>query len=197
MQAKRHGDAPSPADVAKKIERQLDRLAASIQQFRIDSQRFFAGDLPLPPDELRERLIAELRRLRSANLKGAAATFRLGSLEAQLNSHLDLFTRRQREREQGPRRIAEQGPSLADPETGVLVGRKAERGAVEALYKGLYLKSGTRNPKMDLERFRSYLDRQAEVIRSKTGCEEIQFRIAAQDGKMKLKARPIRRKTST
>ena len=45
---------------------------------------------------------------------------------------------------------------------------------------------------MDIERFRSYIQHQAEVIRTKTGCREIQFRIAVQDGKMKLKARPIR-----
>ena len=48
------------------------------------------------------------------------------------------------------------------------------------------------NPKMDLERFGAYLERQAESIRSKTGCREIQFRLAVEDGKMKLKAKPIR-----
>ena len=46
---------------------------------------------------------------------------------------------------------------------------------------------------MDLGRFRAYLDRQAEVIRKKTGCAEIQFRIAVEEGKMKLKAKPLRR----
>ena len=41
--------------------------------------------------------------------------------------------------------------------------------------------------------FRAYIDRQAEAIRKKTGCAEIQFRIAVEEGKMKLKARPLRR----
>jgi hypothetical protein len=29
------------------------------------------------------------------------------------------------------------------------------------------------------------------AIREKTGCSEVQFRLAAEDGKIKLKARPV------
>ncbi len=173
----------------KALERDIDRLAASIQRFRIDSQRFFAGDLKLPPEELQEKISADLRRLRSASRKGAAANFRLGSLEAQFQSHLDLFGRRLRERERGetyPAAAAEKA-ALPDPMRGVVLGPEGSSAAVEALYKGLH----QRNPKMDLERFRTYIRHQAEVIRAKTGCREIQFRIAVQDGKVKLKARPV------
>ncbi len=179
----------------QQLERDIDRLAASIQRFRIDSQRFFAGDLKLPPDELREKISADLRRLRSASLKGAAANFRLGSLEAKFQSHLDLYGRRLRERELGEmRRVAEEEAArLPDPRKGVILGSKESAPAVEALYQTLY----RRNPKMDLERFRSYIHRQADVIRAKTGCREIQFRVAEQDGKMKLKARPVRQGSST
>ncbi len=67
-------------------------------------------------------------------------------------------------------------------------------GAVEALYKGLYLRRGATRTSMDLERFRSHLEKQAGVIRAKTGCQEIQFRIAEENGKMKIKAKPIKGK---
>ncbi len=175
----------------QQLERDVDRLAASVRKFRIDSQRFFAGDLKVPPDELRERITADFRRLRSASLKGAAANFRLGTLEAQFQSHLDLFGRRLRERELGETRrdAGVEEARLPDPKKGVVLGPKESSAAVEALYRGLYRPDSA----MDLERFRSYIHRQAEVIRSKTGCREIQFRIAVQDGKMKLKAKPVRR----
>jgi hypothetical protein len=180
---------------ARRMVRRIDQLESSIQQFRIDAQRFFAGDLPQPPDPLRERIQSQLRQLRGANLKGAAVDFRLTQLEARFNSHLDLFGRRLREQEMGGgRRVTADEPSH-DPERGVVIGAQADRSATEALYKGLYLRSGTRNPKMDLERFQSYLDRQAQAIRAKTGCDEIQFRVADQDGKLKLKAKPIRRRS--
>ncbi len=176
----------------KQLQREIDRLAVSIRRFRIDSQRFFAGDLKLPPDELRERIASDLRRLRSSNRKGAAVNFRLGTLEAKFQSHLDLFGRRLRKREQSELQAsAELAKPPPDPKKGVILGPEANSPAVEALYQGLY----RRNPKMDIERFRSYIQHQAEVIRAKTGCREIQFRIAVQDGKMKLKARPIRQRS--
>ena len=177
-------------EAGKNLEREIDRLAASIRKFRVDSQRFFAGDLPMPPEELRERITAKLRQLRSTSLKGAGANFRLGTLEAQFQSHLDLFGRRLRARELGGTRPAAsvEKPPAADPEKGVIFGRGDTTAAVESLYQGLY----RRNPKMDLDRFRDYIHRQAEVIRDKTGCREIQFRIAVQDGKTKLKAKPVR-----
>ncbi len=187
----------SPSDdraAQKQLEREINRLDASIRKFRIDSQRFFGGDLKLPPDELREKIASDLRRLRGASRKGAAVNFRLGSLEAKFQSHQDLFGHRLRERERGEMRLSAEAEAKApDPKTGVVLGPKADSRAVAALYQGLY----RRNPKMDLEKFRSYIERQADVIRSKTGCQDIQFRIAVQDGKVKLKARPIHHGSST
>ncbi len=187
----------APADgfaANKQLQQDIDRLAVSIQRFRVDSQRFFAGDLKLPPDELREKITSDLRRLRGASLKGAAVNFRLGTLEAKFQSHLDLFGRRLRVREKGEiGSPAGAKKPATDPSKGVVLGAGANVSAVDALYHGLY----RRNPKMDLEKFRAYINRQAEVIRGKTGCHEIQFRIAVQDGKTKLKAKPIHRGSST
>ncbi|MCP4655111.1 MAG: hypothetical protein GY856_06785 [bacterium] len=182
------------ADARKQIEREITRLATTIEKFRIDAQRFFAGDLMAPPEELRDRIVAELRRLQASKLAGVAENFRLNTLEAQFNSQVELFGRRLRARETGEG-VKKAEPAVQhDPEKGVVVGPQARAGAVEALYKGLYLRTGTRNPQMDLERFRTYLGRQAETIRAKTGCAEIQFRIAEEGGKLKIKAKPVRSK---
>jgi hypothetical protein len=175
----------------QQLEHEIDRLAVAIQRFRVDSQRFFAGDLKLPPDELREKIAANIRRLRNRSLRGASVNFRLGTLEAQFQSHLDLFGRRLRVREEADARaFAQVAKPAPDPKRGVVLGTANDGPAVEALYRGLH------NPTMDLERFRVYIERQAEAIRDKTNCREIQFRIAVQGGKMKLKARPIRRQSS-
>jgi len=130
--------------------------------------------------------------LQSSRHAGSAEQFRLGSLEAQFNSFVELFGRRLRAREKGDG-VPHSAPEVRhDPEQGVVIGAKTQDGAVEALYKGLYLRDGSRNPAMDLERFRSYISQQVETIRSKTGAQDIQFRIAEEDGKLKIKARPIK-----
>lgn len=173
----------------KRAKRAVDRLERAVEQFRIDSQRFLAGDLPLPPDELREKIQNELRRLRNSNIQSSALRFRLGSLESKLNSQVQLLGRRIRAREEGERtrRPEMEAAKRHDPVKGIVVGREVGSDQAEALYRGL------NNPKMDLDRFRTYLDRQARSIRDKTGCSEIQFRLAVKEGKLKLKAKPIRR----
>ena len=67
------------------------------------------------------------------------------------------------------------------------VDSSLEPGAVAALYRGLYSGSAT----SDLERFRGYLASQVDAIRQRTGCEAVVFRIASEDGRLKLKARPV------
>ncbi|MEO1082645.1 MAG: MXAN_5187 C-terminal domain-containing protein [Acidobacteriota bacterium] len=177
------------------LDRELNKLDRDIQQFHVDSRRFLAGDLDIPPEDLMERIAGTIRKMRVRGVRGVADNFRLNSLEARYNSHRELHNRRMRESEQSK---ARRHPSIrqeADPSKGIVFGENGDRHAVESLYKGLFLKSGTRNPAMDLERFRSYIHRQADTIREKTGCRDIQFRIDVQDdGKAKIKARPIRRR---
>ena len=174
------------------FEQEVHRLTQGIEQFRIDSLRYFAGDLKVPPEELKTQISSGFRRLRVGGIKGVADNFRLNSLEARFNSQIDLYNRKLREREQGGSRKVAKQKAAPDPMRGVTLGKNGDSNAVEVLYKGLYLSGGSRNPSMDLEKFRSYIDRQAAVVRSKTGCEDIQFRIAVEDGKMKIKAKPVK-----
>jgi hypothetical protein len=44
---------------------------------------------------------------------------------------------------------------------------------------------------MDLDTFRGYLQKQMTQIRDKTGCDAVQFRVVNEDGKVKLKAKPV------
>jgi hypothetical protein len=178
----------------------VDQLAADIQRLRIDSERFWSGALPLPPEELRQRIQTQLRALRNSNGGTAVDRFRLGDLEARFNSYNELWNRRLRDREEGRRRIAMVSaapPPRHDPAKGVVIGRSADPGAVAALYEGLAKGADPgagpegKGPRFDLATFGAYLERQAAAIREKTGCEEVHFRLAAEDGKLKLKARPL------
>lgn len=170
----------------------LDRLARDLRQLQVDYERFFNGALPLPPEELRNAVQAQLKALRNANITSASDNFRLGDLEARYNTYNELFNRRLREREEGPRGSR---PALPPPprhfdvERGIVVAGGVEPEAAEALYQGLA--AGGEAGRFDLGTFHSYLERQAAAIRAKTGCEGVQFRLAREDGKLKLKARPI------
>ncbi len=171
----------------------LDLIEHDIQQLRIDCERFLSGALPFPPEELRTRIQNQLKSLRNATLRSAVEGFRLGVLEARYNSYNELFNRRVREREEGRRaaRAAAAPPApQIDPRRGIVVDGAVDPQAAEALYRALGAGGGG-GPQFDLASFSSYLERQTAALRGKTGCAAVQFRLAEEDGKLKLKARPV------
>ena len=172
----------------------LDQLNRDLQQLRVDFERFFNGSLLSPPDELRGRVQAQLRNLRGVNLVTSVDSFRLGDLEARFNSYNELFNRRLRDLEEGRQPGARHAPMPVarryDPFAGILFGERIDPQAAEALYQGLAAAPGD-SPRFDLDSFQTYLSRQVAAIRDKTGCSEVQFRLSSEDGKVKLKARPV------
>jgi hypothetical protein len=171
----------------------LDQLAERIEQWKIDFERFLAGALQFPPDELKARIGRELRDLRSSPARGAAEQFRLSALEARFNAYGELNHRRLREREEGRagRAVAPAAPRAAhDAANGIVITDRLEPEAVGALYDAL-AREQSGAPSMALDAFRGYLARQIESIRLKTGAEAVQFRLASEEGKIKLKARPV------
>jgi hypothetical protein len=215
---------PARTPGAPTVSESIDYLAGEIRQLRVDFERFFSGALLAPPDELRRRVQARLRQLRSLNSMSAVDRFRLGDLEARHNSYDELFTRRLRDREEGrlrggPAPLAPMTPltpppprpsspaghdpgapgapgAPGDPGAGsIIIGAAPDPRAVAALYEQVTAAGapggGAEGPRFDLASFGSYLQRQAAAIRAKTGCAEVQFRLAAEDGKLRLKARPL------
>jgi hypothetical protein len=187
--------APQPPGrrAAPGLSEAIDRLARDVQQLRIDYERFFNGNLPLPPEELRNRVQTQIRTLRNATQATAVDTFRLSDLEARFNSYSELFNRRLRDQEEGRQRHARAGQTAVrrhDPEAGIVFGDRVDPEAAQALYQGLAASPGDA-PRFDLDAFQTYLARQVASIREKTGCAEVQFRLATEEGKVKLKARPV------
>lgn len=170
----------------------IDRLDRSIHEFRIEYERFLSGNLETPPEALRRQIARELRELRNGNLKSVEDNFRLGNSEARFNSYCELYGRRVRAQEEGAAPAAAHRASGGpDPSRGLVIDGSMAEEAVTALYQGLHRTAGAQ-PRFDLESFRTYLGRQLDAIREKTGCEQVLFRIAEEDGKMKLRAKPVR-----
>lgn len=184
----------NPLEQRPEPEELLMRLDRDIRRFRIDFERFFSGNLPIPPDQLRISVQNQIKEIHSVHLKAVSHRFRFNTLEAKFNAFLVLFNRRLRDLETGraaPRPGGETSPAL-DPEEGVIIGDSASTEAVAALFKGLYMTAGGRPP-ADLQKFESYLQQQADKIRQETGCSQVRFRVTNEGGKPKLKAKPLRR----
>jgi len=170
----------------------IDQVAEDIRQLRVDFERFFNGALVVPPFELSERIKTALRNLRNRPGNTFADQYRLTQLEARFNTYTELFNRRTRDREEGRTRVPSVAPGAPrhDPHTGIVVGQDLRPDAVEALYAGLA--RGQKQVAFDLESFRTYLSRQLSSIRTKTGAQEVRFRLVDEGGQTKLKAMPLK-----
>ena len=184
-------DQPSLAP-KKTLDVMLMTLDRSIRRFRIDFERFFSGNLPVPPEQLRISIINQLKELRVIHMKAVAHRFRFNTLEAKFNALLVLFNRRMREFELGKKGRKTMGTDGIefDPVTGVIIKDRPTAAAAQALFHGLYDEDS--GPKADFEKFQSYLHKQAEKIREKTGCTSVSFRVASEKGKLKLKAKAVK-----
>ncbi len=177
----------------KSIDERLMTLDQDIRRFRIDYERFFSGNLPIPPEQRRISITNQIKDLRTERMRAVSHRFRFNTLEAKFNAFLVLFNRRMREFELGRkgRRAVDGGAEDFDPMSGVVVDERPSDAAAQALFQGLYADTGS-NPKADFGKFQDYLSKQAEKIREKTGCEQVSFRVASEKGKMKLKAKPVK-----
>ena len=185
-------DLPS-LERKKTLDELLMTLDQDIRRFRIDYERFFSGNLPMPPEQRRINIVNQIKELRTVRLKAVAHRFRFNSLEAKFNALLVLFNRRLREFELGrkDRQAIGAVANEFDPRQGVVVEEKPTAAAAQALFQGLYADAET-GPKADFEKFQTYLEKQADKIRDKTGCSRVSFRVASEKGKLKLKAKPVK-----
>ena len=175
------------------VERVMGHLDRALDDLRVEFEKFFSGSSKLPPEPARADIQRQLRLLRVKNLRSTAEQFRLGALEARFNSFNEMFNRRLRDHEEGRALVRSAPPPprpRAEPPDSVVVGARTDRTLVAGLLDELR-RRGAAAGSFDLDRFTAYLEQQASSIRARTGCDAVQFRLAEEDGKVKLKARPL------
>lgn len=170
---------------------ELDEISRGIDSLRVEYEKFFNGALQVPPVPAHDRLRASLRRLRDQPQMSYAERFRFTNLEARFNTYEELFNRRVRSREEGRGPVRAPEPTAAAPDIsdGIVMGDRVDDTAVKALHARLL--EGKGGARLDLDAFRTYLDRQTTAIRGKTGCALVRFRLVEEEGQTKLKAKPI------
>lgn len=177
---------------------QIASLERDLHVLRIEFDRFMAGAIRVPPEELRFQIGKRLRSIRTSRRRSSVERFRLNTFEASFNTLSDLHARRLREIESGKK---VRGKPLAketkpDPEQGFQVGERPERRAVTALYDKLYGSKG-RSQKADFDSFNRHVAEQVARLREKTGCEKVHLRVTGEGDSLKLKAKPVRQKKET
>ena len=188
----------------------LDILESGLRQIQIEWEKFFAGVEKKPPNELKTRLEALIRRYAYAEIRNNTERFRYQTLTARYNTFNELWSKRLRAREEGRpvgihgvyERQAAPPPTFAPPPPAARTGAgevrvkdpSAGEGAVRTLFESFLAarKAAGESGSVKFESFQKVISQQASRILNEKGAQAVDFRLETKDGKVSLKAKPVR-----
>ncbi len=194
--------------MAVSIARDLDLLDKSIASLKLDYERFFSGDLKVPPLPARRSVEQVLRRVGNVSVDKAEERFRLQALQGRFTALSELWEKRLVAKEEG------RGP-IRPPVRVRPVERPAKTPSGDARAAASVKGSGQGDPLRSLfdrycaaraalgedasrlryDRFEELVKRQAAEIRKATGATRLAFDVQTRDGKVRLVGRSLRTPT--
>jgi hypothetical protein len=189
--------------MAVSIARDLDLLEKSITALKLDYERFFSGDVKVPPLPARKSVEQVLRRIGNAPVEKVAERFRLQALQSRFTAFSDLWEKRllAREEGRGPVRLAPRA-RLVEPGAPPPAGDASAPGSVKGSGRGdlrslferycaARVAAGEDVSRLRYDRFEELVKKQAADIRKATGATRLAFDVQTRDGKVRLVGRSL------
>lgn len=206
------------------IDADLDLIERSIKQLQVDWDRYFVGLERRPPNDLKARTEALIRRHAGSEIRPNASRFRYQSLSARYASYNELWSKRLRYREEGRdptvrtrgRQAAaavgvpEPPPEPPPPATTAPAAARAaaapptpeirirdvasEGAAVRQLFERFVAarRATGESTGVRFESFEKLIADQAGRLIGERRAAAVEFRLETKDGKVSLKARPLK-----
>ena len=183
------------------IQKDLTDLTADLKRLEAEYNMFFAGRLPRPPWETRNRVDAMIKRYDGGQLTSTADRFRFEMLQTRFQKMLEVWDRGMRAREEG-----RSGPFNArsrltrqrgDADSKILhvtalKDPMREMDKVHALYDSLMqARRGLGEDVVPFHRFAALVKDQVVKLRD-SGTTEVAFRVAMKDGKVNFTVRGLK-----
>jgi hypothetical protein len=204
------------------IPEDLDQLETAIRQLQIEWEKFFAGIEKKPPTDLKSRVETLVRRYAYAEIRNNGDRFRYQSLTSRYNTFAELWAKRLRALEEGrpallhgtkvphappapPPPPAAAAPATPATPAAAAAARAAaneyrvrhpekDAAAVRDLYQQ-FLEARRQTGETGAVKFDSFqklISQQASRILNEKGAKAVDFRLETKDGKVSLKARPVK-----
>jgi hypothetical protein len=190
----------------------IEFLEKSIRQLQIEWEKFFGGVERRPPTDLKARVDNVLRRYANAEIRNNAERFRYQNLVARYNTFNELWTKRLRALEEGarfglhgtaartagPPPVHEHAPPAPAARAGGGEVRVQDPGSDAAAVRKLFdhfleaRKAAGEVGAVKFDSFQKIITQQAARILNEKGARAVDFRLETKDGKVSLKAKPVR-----
>jgi hypothetical protein len=195
------------------INDDLDILERSFRQLQIEWEKFFGGVEKKPPMDLKARVEGLIKKYAYAEIRNNGERFRYQTLSTRYATFNELWNKRMRAIEEGrpmgihgiyERKVAP--PPVHAPPTPA--ARAAASGAGEVRVKdpggdtdavrSLFdrfleaRKAAGEAAPVKFESFQKIISQQAARILTEKGAQAVDFRLETKDGKVSLKAKPVK-----
>jgi hypothetical protein len=197
------------------LNEDLDLLEKSIRQLQIEWEKFFSGIERKPPVDLRTKLEGMIRRYSNAEIRNNTERFRFQNLATRYQSFSELWAKRLRAMEEGrPVGLHGKAATLAPPphHSPAIIERlaaaakstntnevrvkdaAADTDAVRTLFDKFLAarKQAGESGAVKFESFQKIIAQQSTRILNEKGASAVDFRLETKDGKVSLKAKPVR-----
>lgn len=185
------------------VDRDLAVLEADLKRLEAEYNMFFAGRLPRPPWETRNRVDAVMKRYDRAHIQAYGDRFRFATLQSRFQTFIDLWDRGLRAREEGrPGPFGTRGadrPAEAERPADHILHVAAfadpvqEADKLRELYERLAdARREAGEPALPFHRFADLIRDRVRQLREKSGSPEVAIRVAVKEGKVNLTARALR-----
>jgi hypothetical protein len=199
----------------------LELLEKQIRQLQIDWEKFFGGVEKKPPVDLKSKVEGLIRRYAGTEIRNNQDRFRYQSLTARYNTFNELWSKRLRALEEGrpaglhltrAMKVPEPPPPAPAPTAAEAAARARAAAAaagskeyriqnpagdgimVRALFRQ-FVDERKRTGDMaavSYENFEKLISQQATKILTEKGAQAVDFRVENKDGKVSLKAKPVK-----
>ncbi len=175
------------------LEEELQILEVKLRQLGVDYEHYFLGRQPREPIALRSDVQKQFARYAATPIRNTAARFRFNSLNGRFQAMKRQWDLVLRQIEAGTykrhvfkAKLHEEARTRASPDPEATAPRR-----LEGLYDS-YLEAaracGQNVDKLTPERLQAAIGRQEAALKSRLGCDHVDFRVVVSDGKVKLKA---------
>ena len=184
------------------VQKDLQTLAAGLKQLEAEYNMFFAGRLPRPPWETRNRIAALVKKWDRGYIQSAADRFQFDTLQRRFQTFIDLWDRGLRAREEGragpfaqppPREIKKERPPDAKVvHVAAFEDPMREIDKLHTLYDSLMdARRDAGSEVVPFHRFAALVKDQVTKLKSE-GTEAVAFRVTVTDGKVNFTARAVK-----
>ena len=196
------GRRPVSKATANLADEDLRMIENKLNMLKLDYERYFLGSRKREPIMERREIQKFFTQWANMPVQNTATRFRFNSLNARYQAMKRQWDSILRQMEAGTykrdvfKANLRQGPSAAPAGPARSgdspVGSSDAGSALFERYRDAAMACGQNVKGLSANKLQAVVDKQTAALKQKLGCKDVQFRVTVQDGKVKLKAAPVR-----